>query len=202
MLAKEIFACFLFIFSSFAQNVRRIVHFEPSSTSTSSFRLKPKPKPRPNPNPCARPGCPCCPRQDCSCCCHSSIFVSLCSIRLKDCNIYLHLFSSLFFSCICICFEGRRTKDYMGYSYIACIHIGMLCTRWQQQQQQCFRAMHFDFGICGFLCNSWSFNAFFSVCVFLCVFVVCVCAQKMYIAFFRTRLLCLDLAKERYAKIT
>jgi len=112
MLAKEIFACFLFIFSSFAQNVRRIVHFEPSSTS--SFRLKPKPKPRPNPNPCARPGCPCCPRQDCSCCCcccHSSIFVSLCSIRLKDCNIYLHLFSSLFFPAFAFASKdaGRRT---------------------------------------------------------------------------------------------
>lgn len=35
-----------------------------------------------------------CPRLDCSCSCHSSIFVSLCSVRLKDCNIYLHLFSA------------------------------------------------------------------------------------------------------------
>lgn len=83
-----------------------------------------------------------CPRLDCNCSCHSSIFVSLCSVRLKDCNIYLHLFSAAAFFWP---LAARPTRA-MGNSYSGFACIGMLCTRNQQQQQeqhqqqQCFGA--------------------------------------------------------------
>lgn len=80
-----------------------------------------------------------CPRLDCNCSCHSSIFVSLCSVRLKDCNIYLHLFSAAAFFWP---LAARPTRA-MGNSYSGFACIGMLCTRnqqQQQQQQQCFGA--------------------------------------------------------------
>lgn len=56
-----------------------------------------------------------CPRLDCNCSCHSSIFVSLCSVRLKDCNIYLHLFSAAApAAACCLLFSGLLLQGRHG----------------------------------------------------------------------------------------
>lgn len=121
-----------------------------------------------------------CPRLDCNCSCHSSIFVSLCSVRLKDCNIYLHLFSAAAFFWP---LAARPTRA-MGNSYSGFACIGMLCTRnqqQQQQQQQCFGAQRVLTSV---------FAAFYVIHGHSMGVPASVCAKNMHRIFcnFRTRI--------------
>lgn len=89
-------------------------------------------------------------------CCHSSIFVSLCSACLKDCNIYLNIF---------FC---RRRMNRLHVARKAPDPIPTLSV----EMVSLVEATHFDFGICGFLCNSWSFH----IC--MCLQIYCLARKK------------------------
>lgn len=105
-------------------------------------------------------------------CCHSSIFVSLCSACLKDCNIYLNIF---------FC---RRRMNRLHVARKAPDPIPTLSV----EMVSLVEATHFDFGICGFLCNSWSFH----IC--MCLQIYCLARKRTFMHGFR--------AKEAFPKIT
>lgn len=120
-----------------------------------SGRLRPVLGPRSQPTVHSSE-CPC----NCCCCCHSSIFVSLCSACLKDCNIYLNFFLPLTESFACC--KGLPWKMVATHKQTSTLAYASACftipKRNNNKTNKIVQATHFDFGICGFLCNSWLFH--------------------------------------------